>query len=109
MGRERLLPIVRRGPLAGAASVGRMSKQQFNVRLEPALIDRINSAAEAHGSKERALAAAFDALERHSANAPAQARQPVAQAPQEDLASALERAAIELRRLQRLVRFAKTT
>lgn len=87
-----------------------MSKQQFNVRLEPALIDRISRAAEVHGSKEKALAAAFDALERPQAAPAKPAPTPAASPafdPRLDLPGALEAAAIELRKLRRIARFAK--
>jgi len=87
-----------------------MSKIQFNVRIEQTLAERINRAAEAHGSKEKALAAAFDALERPTSAAPKPAPTPAASPafdPRLDLPAALEAAAIELRKLRRLSRFAK--
>jgi hypothetical protein len=88
-----------------------MSKIQFNVRIEQTLAERINRAADAHGSKEKALAAAFDALERPTSAAPAKpALAPAASPafdPMLDLPAALEAGAIELRKLRRLSRFAK--
>jgi hypothetical protein len=87
-----------------------MSKIQFNVRIEQTLAERINRAAEAHGSKEKALAAAFDALERPTSATPKSALAPAASPafdPRLDLPGALEAAAIELRKLRRLSRFAK--
>ena len=86
-------------------------KQQFNARLSAEAHAIIERRAIQHGGKAGAVEAALALLDGQTAPpaAPAPAPQASAPAPATDLPAALEAAAKELRRLQRLARFAKST